>query len=70
MVAATDQEPVEAKLESIEKKLKASDQFTFNKNLQRALHVADQIARDNVDITGDYEDWQLIAFSLATFGEP
>jgi hypothetical protein len=69
VVAPTDQDKIESKTESVEIKLKASEQFTYNKNLQRAQHVADQIELKSIDITGDYEDWQLIAFSLATFGE-
>lgn len=49
--------------------LSASKKFQINKNLERAIHVIEQAEATNIDLTGDYSDWQLIAFSLATFGE-
>ncbi|WP_233603982.1 PriCT-2 domain-containing protein [Pedobacter sp. KBW01] len=49
--------------------LSASEQITLSKNLQRAIYVVEQAESRNIDLTGDYTDWQLIAFSLATFGE-
>lgn len=40
------------------------------KDLQRAEDIVTQCEQNQIDITSDYnEEWQLIAFSLATFGE-
>lgn len=47
----------------------ASEQMKRSKDLQRAIHVVEQAELNQIDLTGDYSDWQLIAFSLATFGE-
>lgn len=38
-------------------------------NLDRAKYVAEQVERDRIDITADYDDWLKIGFSLATMGE-
>lgn len=58
---------IEEKTET--KPLPASKQFERNKNLDRANYVIEQAEKNNIDLTGDYSDWQLIAFSLATFGQ-
>ncbi|MNK53051.1 hypothetical protein D3C87_720020 [compost metagenome] len=47
----------------------ASERMKLNKDLERAIHVVEQAELRSVDLTGDYSDWQQIAFSLATFGE-
>jgi hypothetical protein len=67
--ANTAPDKVEAQIESKEKALSGSERLTLQKNLKRAMHVAEQIQNRSMDITGEYSDWQLIAFSLATFGE-
>lgn len=46
-----------------------SKQFEHNKNLKRIEFVVEQAENNQIDLTGDYSDWQLIAFSLATLGE-
>lgn len=38
-------------------------------NYNKALFCIDQIVRNKVDITEDYDDWLKIGFSMATFGE-
>lgn len=63
VVPITDQE------ESHQIAQSASQQFKLNKDLRRAEFVVEQAENHNIDLTGDYSDWQLIAFSLATFGE-
>ncbi|WP_285055167.1 BT4734/BF3469 family protein [Pedobacter ginsengisoli] len=66
---ATENDPGETSEAGEVKPLKPSEQFQHNKNLLRATYVVDQAERDQVDLTGAYDDWQLIAFSLATFKE-
>lgn len=51
-----------------DKKLSPSEQFKRNKDLIRAEFVVDQVEKNKIDLTGGYDDWQLIAFSLVTFG--
>src|SRR5690606_3173998 len=43
--------------------------FLKAKNFKRVAYIIEQAERENIDLTGDYDDWQLIAFSLAHFGE-
>lgn len=42
----------------------------WEKNFKRAEYVVQQIEREKKDLTAIYDDWVLICFSLATFGEP
>src|SRR5690606_35350957 len=46
-----------------------TDQFKINKDLRRVEHVVEQILTQGIDLTNGYEDWQMIAFSLASLGE-
>ncbi|MEI2274739.1 PriCT-2 domain-containing protein [Sphingobacterium sp. ML3W] len=67
-------EPFELEQEKSPKLIKqeedAQAQFKKNKDLRRALYVVEQIEEKQIDLTSDYDDWQLIAFSLAALGEP
>jgi len=47
----------------------AKRRHKLNQDFKRAEFVAQQIAREKVDITDDYNNWQVIAFSLAVFGD-
>src|SRR5690606_24212547 len=39
------------------------------KDLARVAYVVEQIEREQIDITSEYSDWQLVAFALAVLGE-
>lgn len=66
-------EPFELDQEKSPKKIKEeedlSNQFRINKDLRRTEYVVQQLEREDIDLTSDYVDWQLIAFSLASLGE-
>lgn len=47
----------------------AKSRYKLNEDFKRARFVADQIAQTRTDITNNYDDWQVIAFSLAVFGD-
>ncbi|RYD75372.1 MAG: hypothetical protein EOP55_13565 [Sphingobacteriales bacterium] len=51
------------------KPVSASKAFEAKRNLERATFVVEQAEERSIDLTGDYSDWNLIAFSLSTFGE-
>lgn len=55
--------------EGDESEEEAKRRHKLNQDFKRAEWVGEQIARDKIDITDDYNDWQVIAFSLAVFGE-
>ncbi|MCX2473546.1 PriCT-2 domain-containing protein [Pedobacter sp. MC2016-05] len=57
------------KSEEKPKHVSASKAFEAKRNLERATYIVEQAEAKNIDLTGDYSDWQLLAFSLATFGE-
>ncbi|MFD2741941.1 MULTISPECIES: BT4734/BF3469 family protein [Sphingobacterium] len=54
---------------SDKKESDAETQFSDNKTLLRVKHVVEQLESRNLDLTSGYDDWQLIAFSLASLGE-
>jgi len=65
--AAAPKEPVEKEPKDI-----PTHQITgveLRSNTDRAKYVAEQVERDRIDITADYDDWLKIGFSLATMGE-
>lgn len=40
------------------------------KNYDRALYTIEQIEKNQIDITNDYQDWGVICLALSTLGEP
>src|SRR5690606_26484218 len=62
-------EPVVQNLDRAPEPSNYDKDFLMNKELLRVKYVVEQIEDRKLDITGDYDDWQMIAFALSTLGE-